>query len=270
MKIRKALDKANQERDQDNNVIDSAEPTTSTSVTPLPTDQSNWTPPVYAQSSEIKLDNNVLRANRCVCIDQDPPELESYKILRQRLLQSGGSEDGKNVIMITSIQQGEGKTVTAINLALTFARQFNQTSLLVDCDLRKQDIHRYLGYEGNMGLVDYVTDDVDMKDLIIWPGIEKLTIISGSKTVVDSSELLGSPKMKKLLSEMKNRYDDRYVILDVPAVLDSADALTFAPLVDSIVVVVEKGRTTMKEVTEALSMLPAEKIVGFALHERLG
>ncbi len=269
MKIRKAFAKAKEKREQGEDGFDLTSPSTR-KPPERQVDQPTWIPPVYAQSSHVSLDKDTVRANRCICIDQDPPELESYKILRERLLQCGESQGGKNIIMVTSARKGEGKTVTAINLAFTFARQFHQTSLLVDCDLRKQDIHRYLGYESDKSLVDYIKHGKSMHDLIVWPGIDKLTIVSGRSTMSGSSELLGAPRMKKLVNEMKNRYDDRYVILDVPAVLDSADALTFAPLVDCIVVVVEKGRTSIKEVKDALDMLPTKKIVGFVLNERQG
>jgi non-specific protein-tyrosine kinase len=109
-----------------------------------------------------------------------------------------------------------------------------------------------------------------LKDFIIWPGIEKLTLISGGRTVEDSTELLGSPKMKELLAEMKNRYDDRYVLLDVPAVLDGADAMVFAPLVDGIIMVVEKGVTSLDDVKKAVELLPQEKFLGFVLNDRSG
>ena len=126
--------------------------------------------------------------------------------------------------MITSANPGEGKTVTAINLAVTFAKEFNNTSLLVDCDLKQQKIHQYLGLPGEKGLADYLIKGTPMDELIIWQGIEKLTLISGGAAVKDSSELLGSPKMKSIIKEMKNRYDNRYIFLDVPPVLNVSDA----------------------------------------------
>ena len=90
---------------------------------------------------------------------------------------------------------------------------------MVDCDFRQQQIHRYLGLESDKGIVDYLLDGVPLKDLIIWPKIDKLTLISGGRTVSESAELLGSQRMKDLVVEMKTRYGDRYVIFDVPPVL---------------------------------------------------
>lgn len=263
MKIRKALEKADQERPRD-----PAQRLPET-VEQAAGQAADWQAPTYSQSAKVQLDPAHLQANRCVCLDSESPILEAYKVLRERLLQQGKGKEGR-AIMVTSPRQGEGKTITAINLAITYAKQFNQTALLVDCDLKKQDIHRYLGYSGHHSLVDYVNGRVEMKELITWPEIEKLTVISGDSTVFDSVELLGSPKMESLVEEMKNRYADRSVILDVPAVLDSADALTFAPLVDSIVLVVEKGSTTQNDINSALERLPKEKIAGFILNEKNG
>ncbi len=197
----------------------------------------------------------------------DAPEAEYYKVLRTSI-QHRTKEKGWNTIMITSVQPGEGKTLTCINLAVSFAKEFNQTVLLVDCDLKRQNIHRYLNFSFDKGIVDYLLNDCALKDLMVWPGIEKLTLISGGKTISNSAELLGSPKMKALVKEIKNRYDDRYVIFDTPPVLGWADAAAFAPLVDCILMVVEEGRTSIKDVKKALEMIPSEKFLGFVLNRR--
>ena len=83
--------------------------------------------------------------------------------------------------------------------------------------------------------------------MIVWPGIEKMTLISGGKTISDSAELLNSPKMKALVQEVKLRYADRYIIFDTPPILGWADAITFAPLVDCILMVVEEGGHFVQE-----------------------
>ena len=117
-----------------------------------------------------------------------------------------------------------------------------------------------LGTKSDKGLVDYLLKNAPISDLIAWPGIEKLTFISGGRAVNESTELLGSPRMKGLVKDMRMRYPDRYVFFDVPSILMSADALAFAPLVDYIVVVVASGKTPVPEVKRALDFLPREKI----------
>lgn len=224
-----------------------------------------WVSPSYTKSRTVRLDPNLLERNRCVAMLSDVPEIDSYKVLRQQILQRT-REQGGNVIMVTSALPGEGKTLTAINLAFTFARKFEQTALLVDCDLRRQNIHEVLGFESDKGLVDYLLDECAMTDLIVWPGIEKLTVISGGKTIYESSEILGSPRMKDLLAEMKSRYPDRYVIFDVPPILAGADAMTFSHLVDHVLIVVQADKTPMTDLKKALYLIPQDKIVGLVLN----
>lgn len=272
MKLRKALDKASKER-----MDQPAEPEVGGGAGEGEAlhspdfeesrEAGGWNGPVYSQSLSVKLDPQKLAQNRCICISPEASELDAFKVLRTRIQQKT-KEEGLKTIMVTSARPMEGKTLIAINLALTFAREYHQTALLVDCDLKKQDIHHYLGFASDRGLIDYLEYDRPLKDFIIWPGIEKLTLISGGRTVNDSTELLGSPKMKKLVEDMKNRYADRYVLLDVPAVLAGADAMVFAPLVDGIVMVVDRGVTPMPDVKKAVELLPREKLLGFVLNER--
>ena len=197
----------------------------------------------------------------------DMPEAEHYKILRTNI-QHRTRKNNWNTIMVTSVRPGEGKTLTSINLAISMAKEFNQTVLLVDCDLRRQKIQKYLNFSFEKGIVDYLMNGSDLKELIVWPNIEKLTLISGGKTISDSTELLGSPKMKALIKEIKTRYDDRYVLFDVPPILSGADAITFAPMVDCILMVVEEGRTPIQDVKRSLEMIPKDKFLGFVLNRR--
>jgi protein-tyrosine kinase len=229
--------------------------------------KAGWVSPVYSRSRVIQVDVKAALENRCVAMVPDMPEAEPYKVLRAQVLQRNLQRHG-NTVMVTSALPGEGKTLTAINLGLTFARHYNQTALLVDCDLRNPSIHRYLGLPGEKGLVDYLLDGVNISDLIIWPSIEKFTVLSGGRPFAESGELLGSPRMKEVLVEMKGRYPDRYVIFDVPPILSCADALSFAHLVDSIVVVVQVGRTPIEDVKKALEQMPKEKVLGLVLNRQ--
>lgn len=221
--------------------------------------------PNYAVARSVTLDPQRLANNLVVSYFPEAPEMEQYRVLRARILQAA-KDKGGNAIMVTSARPGEGKTLTAINLALTFAKSYSETALLVDCDLRRQKICETLGIAGGKGLGDYLTDGCTVSDMLTWPGVDKLAVISGGQPVSGSSELLGSPEMKRLVEEMKGRYGDRYVFFDVPAVLSGADALTFAPLADHILFVVRAGVTPAPEVRRALGMLPQGKIAGIVLN----
>ncbi len=228
-------------------------------------DRQGWLSPEYQMSRRVSLDAATLYANHCIAYAGEAPEAEAYRLLRTRIMQKSGSSCG-STIMVTSAVPGEGKTLTSVNLALTFARQFHSTVLLVDCDLKRQCVHELLGYEADCGVADYLTVGAALSELIVWPGIEKLTVISGGKGLSDSSELLGSLAMKGLVHELRTRYPDRMVIFDLPPVLTGADALSFAPLVDHIVVVVEAERTSGKDLQEAMGLLPREKLLGVVLN----
>lgn len=226
-----------------------------------------WNAPSYVDSRRFEPDPDQMEANRCMCMFSGSEVLENFTQLRAQILQKT-REKGWNTIMITSAGKGAGKTLTAINLALTLAKTCDDTVLLVDCDLKNQTICRYMGIPGDKGLVDILLNGNVMNQVMVWPGIEKMTVISGGRSIQGSSELLGSPQMATLVSEMKQRYSDRYVFFDVPACLQSADALTFAPLVDCILLVVEEGITTQKEVDATLGMLPRDKILGYVLNRK--
>jgi non-specific protein-tyrosine kinase len=191
--------------------------------------------------------------------------MDAYKLLRSQVIRRT-REKGWNTVMITSPTAGDGKTVTAVNLALTFAKEFSQTVLLVDANLRHQDVYRMLGLPGDAGLVDHLLDARPLTDLIVWPGIEKLTVISGGRAMADSAELLSSPRMAELVGQMKTRYPDRYILFDTAPVLQGADALSFAAIVDAFIMVVQWGRTRLDDIRRAMELIPREKFIGFALN----
>jgi non-specific protein-tyrosine kinase len=226
-----------------------------------------WKPPEYTRSSFIEASSAQALENRCVCIQPDAVELEAYKVLRTRIQQAIKAK-GWNTLLVTSPNPGDGKTLTAVNLALTFAKAYNQTVMLVDCDLRRQSIHRMFGLESAAGLVDFLIDDRPLEDFIIWPGIEKLTLISGGRSIQNSAEVLGSERMKQLVHELKTRYDDRVVIIDSPPLLSGADTLALAPWVDAIVMVVKASRTPMRDIHRSLDMIGNEKFLGFVLNSQ--
>lgn len=264
MNLRKAPDEAKRERDGNGGGGGSFSPAASSSF-PATRPGPDWHAPVYSESKTVSIDLETAVRNHCVALSADFAEVGHYKVLRTQLRQIG-REKTWSTIMVTSVAPGEGKTVTAINLAATFAREYNQTVLLVDADLRRQSIHRYLGYPSSSGLRDYLEERAPMNDIITWPGIEKFTVISGGRPAHESAELMGSPRMRTLVAELKSRYADRYVIFDVPPVMGGADALAFAPLVDCIILVVGVGITRRQDLAKALEMLPQEKTAGFVLN----
>lgn len=221
--------------------------------------------PSYSKSRHASLDSDKMACNRCIGIFHSSPYLGAYKVLRARI-RGLMQVKGWKTIMITSPMPGEGKTLTAVNLALTYAKEFDQTVLLVDCDFHQQDVHKYMGINSDKGLVDYLVHETPLSDIIVWPGISKMTLISGGTTVRESTEIIGSARMRGLVEGVKGRYPDRIVIFDTPPVLTGADAIVFAAQVDSIVMVIEHGKTSQKDVSKALELIPKEKFLGFILN----
>lgn len=262
MKLRKALDKARDVRDSE-----TVSPLSDNKIEKEIMKENDWQAPTYSNAIHCTIDPLVVEKNRGVTIHSDAAEIERYKILRTRIHQQGKNRK-MNTIMITSPNRQEGKTVTAINMGFTFARDLKQTVLLVDCDFKGQDIHNYLGINSRLSLIDYLLDDIPISQLIIWPGIDKLTVISGERTVFDSAELLSSDMMEKLVKEMGERYDDRYVFFDAPPVLDTSEAISMAPMMDGIIMVIEAGKTSEKDVKKALTLLPQDKFLGFVLNKQ--
>lgn len=226
-----------------------------------------WLSPVYSVSRPVRLDMQAVLNNRCIAIDNRIPEVETYRILRAQIMSRFEEMGCGKTLMVTSAVAGEGKTTTAINLAITLAKEFSQTALLVDCDFRQQHVHRLLCYESSKGLIDHLLHDVPFSDIVVWPGIEKLTVVSGGKTMTGFSELLGSPRMRRLTEEMRDRYPERFVVFDAPPVLSCADTMALAPLVDGIIVVVRAGKTPRKEIVNAMTRLPQHKIIGVVLNQ---
>lgn len=261
LNLEKALQKAKRERDQGNvNHISSVG-----TPTPAPTPITFSNAPNYRDVRRVQLNKAVIAQNHCVCALADVPESNFYRVLRVQLQQLA-EEKSWRTIMVTSTLPNEGKTLTCINLSFSFAKAYDQTVLLVDADLRKQQVHKALGIESQYGMVDFIIERQPIRDCMIWPENEKLVIISGGKTIDDSSELLSSRVMKDFVRQVRDRYEDRLVFFDAPPIMASPDALAFAPLVDGIVVVVRAGQTSLKQLRKAVEMLPKDKLAGFVVN----
>ena len=230
-------------------------------VLPRPAEQA----PVYTKTKVISLDRDHLESQRLMTFLDDPEAMDCYSLLRTQLLQRT-RDKGHNTIMITSVVEGEGKTITAINLAVSIAREVKQTLLLVDTDLRNPKIHHYMGCDGEKGLCDYLLGDVPLEELLFNPGLAKMVVLPAGKRSSGSTEILGSPKMEKLVEEMKTRYPERYVIFDCPPLLTVPDALVFSSYVDGVILVVEAGKTPRDQIQKAIELLDGRNIIGLVMN----
>ena len=209
---------------------------------------------------EINLDH--LAANNMVTSDGGRnPVAEEFRAIKRPLIDNAFSEDGRsvnrnNLIMITSALPGEGKTFSAINLAISIAMELDHTVLLVDADVARPSVLRTLGLKSEAGLMDLLLDaSLDMGDVLLKTNIDTLTILPAGKNHRHATELLASQTMSSLLDEIASRYPDRIVIFDSPPLLLTSEARVLASQMGQIVVVVEAETTTVHAVKNALSQV---------------
>lgn len=197
--------------------------------------------------------------------DPSSPVGEQYKILRTNI-QSLKQTKGYRTFVITSSINGEGKSITAINLSMAMAHDLNNKSiLLIDADMRKCKIAKYLDINPNPGLSEILKGDVEADAAFVSPNIANLTIIPGGKTPRNPSELLSSRKMKRLIESFKTRFD--YIFIDSPPVMPLTDACIVGPLTDGVILVLQSGRTQRDIIHHAESRLrqAQAKILGYIM-----
>ena len=183
----------------------------------------------------------------------------AYNLLRTQIIKRL-QENGWNTVAITSPSRASGNTLTAINLAISIARDFSYTVLLVELDLVNPSFRQIFGFKQREGIVDHLLHDVPIPEIMLNPGIDRLVVIPAGSPVANSSELLSSPKMSRLVDEFKLRYEHLIVLFDLPSVLATDDAMAFSSFVDCALLVVEEGETRVNEVRRALDYLRCTKI----------
>jgi exopolysaccharide/PEP-CTERM locus tyrosine autokinase len=170
---------------------------------------------------------------------------EEYRLLKRPLLMNAFGEgaapvDSGNLIMVTSAMPGEGKTYTSLNLAMSMAMELDSTVLLIDSDVLKPSLSSILGLKDEPGLVDILTDpSLDIGDVIINTDIPRLRVLPAGSRHVNTTELLASEQMKRVITELSARYSDRICLFDAPPLLATSEAGVLAHLMGQILMVVE-------------------------------
>ena len=198
-------------------------------------------------------------------MDPQSYESEQFKILRTNLLYPVSGTPPQS-ILVTSSRPGEGKSFVSCNLAISIAMNVNRHVLLIDCDLRKPDIHYRFGFGPVRGLSEYLSDHTDLASLLLKTKVDKLTILPGGTTPPNPSELMSSEKMTELLEEVKYRYHDRLIVIDTPPPSMAAETAFLARQVDGIVVVSQHGQTPRADLEDLINRMGSEKIIGTVLN----
>jgi exopolysaccharide/PEP-CTERM locus tyrosine autokinase len=190
---------------------------------------------------------------------------EQFKRLRTHIIRPG-LENSAKTILVTSTVAGEGKSLIAVNLAITIATELHSHALLVDCDLRNPSLSRMFGLQEKKGLSDYLRGEAEIPDLLIKTSVDKLSVFSGGTVQENPVELIGSNRMKSLVKDLKSRYDDRYIIIDSSPLLATTEPSVLNEMVDGIILVIKSGETPRESVHQAIKLLKKEKILGVVLN----
>ncbi|MGJ8674726.1 MAG: XrtA-associated tyrosine autokinase [Pseudoalteromonas sp.] len=200
---------------------------------------------------------------------------EEYREIKRKLLSNAfgalsSTITNANIIMVTSARPSEGKTFTAVNLALSIAAEKDKRVLLVDADVLKPNTLRTLGLTERSGLMEYLLGDVkQIGEVMFRSNIDKLRIIPAGRSHHLSTELLASQTMHDLITEFSTRYADRVVIIDTPPIIGINESAVLANFAGQAVVVVEEGRSKLSDIQKAVERLNPNMAIGFVVNKSL-
>lgn len=225
------------------------------------------------RSQQIKVDVEKLLEQGMLSPDAAHGQLvEEYRLIKRPLLVNAFGENrnrigNANLILITSSLPGEGKTFTAINLALSIAAERDKTVLLVDADVVKPAVSRLFGVSDRAGLIDLLEHQATFAEVLLRTDVPKLTLLPSGRRHPHATELLASEAMADLARDMSRRYPDRVIIFDSPPLLVTTQASVLATHVGQVLLVVESEFTPQYIVKEAVEMLSGCELVGCVLNK---
>jgi exopolysaccharide/PEP-CTERM locus tyrosine autokinase len=221
--------------------------------------------PSPAPVPAVSFDDKRLNKNLVALVDPQSYEAEQFKMLRNNILFPAEGV-APRTILVTSSLPGEGKSFVSANLAVSIAMNINKHVLLIDCDLRKPDLHRVFGFGDVPGLSDYLPGHRSLDSLLLKTTVEKLTLLPGGPVAPNPSELASSERMSALLEEVKQRYQDRLIVIDSPPPGLAAETSFLARQVDGILLVVKHGKTPKEDVEDLMETVGSDKILGVVIN----
>ena len=225
-------------------------------------------------TSTIQIDFEMLEKKGFVSTNSQRQLInEEFRAIKRKLLDNAfgplsKSLKNSNIIMVTSSRPGEGKTFTAINLALSIALEKDKTVLLVDADVIRPNVMKTLELERKQGLMEYLLgENQDISEVMYKTNLDNLRIIPAGQSHHLSTELLASERMFEAVEEFANRYTDRVVIVDTPPLLGINETAILANLAGQALVVTEESKTKLVDVEEAVKQLNPEMAIGFVVNK---
>lgn len=221
-------------------------------------------PRPHVVSRQVDLDLDAMAAAGLVSPNAPRSHIaDQYRVIKRPLIANAMGKGAVpiangNLIMVTSAVAGEGKSFTALNLAMSIATELDNTVMLVDADVARPSILRMLGLPASRGLLDLLVDDkAELSQVLLKTNIDKLTLLPSGTPHTRATELLASDAMTLLIEDISKRYSDRIVIFDSPPLLLTTESRVLASHMGQIVIVVHAEKTLQSDVEHALSTIEA-------------
>jgi len=225
-------------------------------------------------SSKIKFSEKLLlEQGFCIGEADDSSLTHQFRRIKRVIINkafTSSAGDKKNLVLVTSPNEGEGKTFFCVNLALSVALEQDTTVLLIDANIKKPSLNNALGIEAKKGLMEYLTGEVDsIADVMIETSIRNLKIIPAGEVHFRATELLASEKMKQLTEELALRYPDRLVVFDAPHLIGVNETAVLANLMGQAIITVESNKTQIDNLKLIKSTINDNVDVGVVLNKIL-
>ena len=234
-------------------------------------------PTAGRRSREVRLDLERLEREGYLVPSQARSQLaEQMRIIKRPLLANARGESAQqisraNLIQVVSAMPGEGKTFFAVNLAMSITMEVDLSVLLVDADVLRPSVLARCGVEPSRGLMDVLkTPSLDLADVMLRTNVPKLTLLPAGTANSQSTGLLASTAMERLLDELASRFPDRIIVFDAPPLIPTTESRVLASRVGQVVMVVEAGKTTHAQVTQAYAAVEQCPVVLSVLNRASG
>jgi Mrp family chromosome partitioning ATPase len=259
--LQKALDKS-----KESDIADFQFKTSSTMKETYSSDNKNDQAKTHITVREIT-PPNPLNEKLILTKQSDTLSVAAYNFLSAKTL-SMLKGLNSNTLAVTSPKSGAGITLTAANLAISISRSLHDTVVLVELDLRKPSFYRYFGLEeGNKGLSDHLTNDTQLKDILVRISGTDLVLLTAGTPLDKHPNILASPQVRQFVRDISALYSDHLIIFDLPALLDTDDALPFLQNVGASLLVVEEGNDTSEHINQCTDILKNHGLLGTVLNK---
>lgn len=227
-----------------------------------------------ASSERVDIDIHGLQRAGYLIPNQGRSHLaEEFRLIKYEVLLNISEQRvaNANLVMVTSANPGEGKTFTAVNLAMSLAAERDNYVLLVDADVARPQMFELMGLEPHKGLLDLLKDpDLDLSDVILRTNVDRLSLIGPGLADDLSVELFNSERMRRVTTELASRYPDRVIVFDSPPLLAAVEPTVLSKLTGHVLFVVEANRTKRREIETAVELLREDCELGFVLNRGSG